>query len=192
MAELEPNASPETKPETKPAEVEKPDDIAEIARLKSELAKQISKNDALAKENADQKKALRAKQTAEEIAAEEKRAQDEEKDRKLAEYEKRLTVSEASKKIMGVVGDEALANDIASSMYGAESIDGAIAAFTKAWKAKEASLRNELGKIPLPGVGSGNGATITKKELDEMGYLQRVKFANENPTEYNRLMGRTT
>ena len=90
------------------------------------------------------------------------------------------------------MGDEAISSTVAEYLYGAEDVDAAIAAFQKAWTAKEKALRAEFGKIPPPGVGSGDGATITKKELDEMTYLQRVKFANDHPTEYERLMGRAT
>ena len=56
--------------------------------------------------------------------------------------------------------------------------------------AKEKALRLEYGKIPAPGVGAGDGPTITKAQLDSMKYVERVKFANEHPDEYNKLMGR--
>lgn len=197
MADIETNANnpvqteAETKPETKPEEESK-NESTEIAKLRAELAKQKAAFDKAAKEAGDYKKALRAKQSEEEIAAEEKRAQDEARDKELADLRKRFAVAETSKKVMGFVGDEATATSVAEYLYGAEDVDAAIAAFNKAWTAKEKALRLEFGKIPAPGVGSGDGVTITKKELDEMSYLQRVKFANEHPTEYERLMGRAT
>ena len=194
MAELDTNTNPETTPdtklETKPAEDSKPDESAEIAKLRAEMAKQKAALDKATKEAGDAKKALRAKQSEEEIAAEEKRAQDEARDKELAELRKKFAVAETSKKVMSFVGDEATANTVAEYLYGAEDVDAAIAAINKAWTAKEKALRLEFGKIPPPGVGSGNGATVTKEQLDAMTYLQRVKFANENPTEYERLMGR--
>ncbi len=171
-------------------EEKKTDESAEIAKLKADLAKQKAALDKATKEAGDYKKALRAKQSEEEVAAEEKRAQDEARDKELAELRKKFAVAETSKKVMGFVGDEAISNSVAEYLYGAEDVDAAIAAFQKAWTAKEKALRQEFGKIPPPGVGSGDGVTITKKELDEMTYTQRVKFANEHPIEYERLMGR--
>lgn len=187
MDELE-NKATET---TETVEAEQNVEVdAEIKRLKAELAKQISKNDTLAKENAEQKKAIRARQSAEEIAAEEKRAQDEARDKELADLRKRFAVAETSKRVMGFVGDEETSNTIAEYLYGAEDVDGAIDAFNKAWIAREKKLRLEYGKIPAPGAGGADGPTITKEQLDSMKFAERVKFANEHPDEYNKLMGR--
>ena len=182
--------NPETEPETKPEEA-KIDESAELAKLRADLAKQKAALDKATKEAGDAKKALRAKQTAEEIAAEEKKAQDEARDKELAELRKRFAVAETSKQIMKFVSDEAASSQIAEDLYGAADVDAAITAIQKAWTAREKALRLEFGKIPAPGTGSGDGPTITKEQLDATGYLQRVKFANENPQEYERLMGRT-
>lgn len=182
--------NPETEPETKPDET-KPDESAELAKLRADLAKQKAAMDKATKEAADYKRQLRQKQSAEEIAAEEKKAQDEARDKELAELRKRFAVAETSKSIMKFVTDEAVASQIAEDLYGASDADAAIAAIQKAWTAKEKALRLEFGKIPAPGTGSGDGPTITKEQLDAMGYLERVKFANANPQEYERLMGRS-
>ena len=91
---------------------------------------------------------------------------------------------------MGFIGDEGVANTVAEYLYGADDVDSALTAIQKAWTAKEKALRLEFGKIPAPGVGAGDGPTITREQLDGMPYLERVKFANEHPDEYNRLMGR--
>ena len=193
MAELETTATETTEvaTTTQPdVTTEETTENAEIARLKRELAAQINKNDALAKENATQRKQIRARQSAEEIAAEEKRVAEEAMQNELTELRKRFAVAENSKKIMGFVGDEAVASQMAEYLYGAEDIDAALTAFQKAWAAKEKALRLEYGKIPAPGVGSSEGVTVTKAQLDAMGYMDRLKFANEHPDEYNRLMGR--
>lgn len=193
MAELETTATETTEvaTATQPdVTTEETTENAEIARLKRELAAQINKNDALAKENATQRKQIRARQSAEEIAAEEKRVAEEAMQNELTELRKRFAVAENSKKIMGFVGDETVASQMAEYLYGAEDIDAALTAFQKAWAAKEKALRLEYGKIPAPGVGSSEGVTVTKAQLDAMGYMERLKFANEHPDEYNRLMGR--
>lgn len=165
-------------------------DNAELAKLRAQMAKQKEALDKATKEAADFKKQLRAKQSAEEVAAEEKRISDEARDKELADLRKRFAVAESSKKIMGFVGDESVANKVAEYLYGAEDVDAAVDAFNKAWVAREKNLRLEFGKIPAPGTGSSDGPTITKEQLDALPYLERLDFANKHPAEYNALLGR--
>ena len=167
------------------------DESAEIARLKAELAKANNKNDALAKENAEQKKTIRAKQSAEEAAAEAEKERQEAIEKELADLRRERAVANTSKKVFTFVQDEQISTDVAEYLFGAEDVDSALDAISKAWNAREKKLRLEYGKIPSPGIGSGNGPTITREELDKMSYVQRVEFANKNPAEYEKLMGRT-
>lgn len=165
-------------------------DTAELARLRAEMAKQKAALDKATQEAANYKKELRSRQSADEIAAEEKRIADEARDKELADLRKRFAVAEAAKKVMTFVGDENASTQIAEYLYGAEDADGAIDAFNKAWNAREKALRLEYGKIPAPGAGGSDGPTITREQLDAMGYKDRVKFATEHPAAYDRLMGR--
>lgn len=198
MAELDTNiqttqadANPTDTQANTPNQPENNDAVnAELAKLRAELAKANSKNDQLAKENAEQKKAIRAKQSAEEIAAEEQRLANEARDRELAELRKKFAVAETAKKVMGFVNDEAASTSIAEYMYGAEDADAAVDAFNKAWMAREKALRLEFGKIPAPGVGGTDAPTITREQLDAMTYTERAEFAMKYPDEYARLMGR--
>ena len=153
-------AQVDTTTETETTET-KQEESVELAKLRSELAKQKAALDKATKEAGDYRKALRAKQSEEEIAAEEKKA-----------------------------ADEAVSSQIAEDLYGAADVDAAITAFQKAWAAKEKALRLEFGKIPAPGAGSSDGPTVTKEQLDAMSYRERVKFITEHPDEYNKLMGR--
>lgn len=190
----------ETKQATQEAQVDttteaettetKQEESVELAKLRSELAKQKAALDKATKEAGDYRKALRAKQSEEEIAAEEKKAADEARDKELAELRKKFAVAETSKQIMKFVADEAVSSRIAEDLYGAADVDAAIAAFQKAWAAKEKALRLEFGKIPAPGAGSSDGPTVTKEQLDAMSYRERVEFATKHPDEYNKLMGR--
>ena len=190
MAELDNNVVETTGAETQEAEGVGAEN-AEIARLKAEIARQKAAVDKATKEAADAKRSLRAKQTEEEAAAEEKRVADEERDRKLAEYEKRFAIADAAKEVMKFVDDPTAVDVVAESLYGATDLGKAIAALNKAWVAKENKLKLSYGKIPAPGVGSSVGGTITKAQLDAMGYNERLKFATEHPQEYNELMGRS-
>ena len=185
MAELE--AAVET---TETVETAEPTENAEVAKLKAELAKQKAALDKATKEAADSKRALRAKQSAEEAAAEEAKELSEAQAKELAELRKRFAVAETSKKVMSFVGDEEVSTQIAEYLYGAEDVDAAVNVFQKAWTAKEKALKLEYGKIPAPSIGSADGSTVTKEQLDSMGYLQRVEFANKHPEEYQRIMGR--
>ena len=188
MAELDTNVTEITE-EVETVETEATDN-AELAKLRSELAKQKAALDKATKEAAESKRALRAKQSAEEAAAEEAKEAAEARDKELAELRKRFAVAETSKKVMAFVGDEQTANTVAEYLYGADDVDAALTAISKAWTAKEKALRLEYGKIPAPGVGSGEGTTITKAQLDTMSYTERVGFANKYPEEYEKLMGR--
>lgn len=163
---------------------------AEIEKMKADMAKLKAANDKLAKENSEKTKALRAKQSAEEAAAEEAREAQEAQAKELAELRKKFAVAETSKKVMGFVGDESVSSEIAEYLYGAEDVDAALAALNRAWVAKEKALKLEFGKIPAPSIGASDGPTITKEQLDAMDYAERVKFATEHQSEYQKLMGR--
>lgn len=168
-----------------------PTETSEVARLNAELAKQKAALDKATKEAAESKRQLRARQSAEEAAAAEAREAQEARDKELADLRKRFAVAETSKKIMAFVGDEATSTTIAECLYGSEDIESALAALNKAWTAKEKALKLEFGRIPAPSIGGVDGAMLTREQLDSMSYAQRVEFANKNPEEYQRLMGRT-
>lgn len=190
MADIDTNVTEIVTDTPTPEEVPGTVDATELAKLKAELAKQKAALDKATKEAGDAKKALRAKQSAEEIAAEEKRIADEARDKELNELRKRFAVAESSKKIMTFVGDEGISNSVAEALYGAEDVDAAIDAFNKAWIAREKKLRMEFGRLPAPGAGNSEGSTITRDQLNKLTYTERVKFANEHPDEYEKLMGR--
>lgn len=162
----------------------------ELAKLKAELAKQKAALDKATKEAAESKRELRKKQSAEEVAAEEAKALQQAMQEELEQLRKEKAVGIITAKAMSVVGDSEAAAQIAEYLYGSEDADAALTAIQKAWNAKEKALRLEYGKIPAPGVGSSDGATITKEQLDGLTFPERVKFANEHPEEYNKLMGR--
>lgn len=196
MAELDTNVEVETEQETDvntgvdtAGETEK-DNNAELAKLRADLAKQKAALDKATKEAAENKRLLRQKQSAEEAAAEEAKEQQEALMKELETLRKERAVAATTAKIVPLVGDSAVAGQIAEYLYGAEDVDSALQAIQKAWTAKEKALRLEFGKIPAPGAGANDGPTITRAQLDAMKYPQRVEFKKKNPTEYEKLMGR--
>lgn len=195
MAELDTNTTnvtTETTDNTETTEVtdQAASENAEIAKLRADLAKQKAALDKATKEAADSKRALRAKQTAEEAAAEAEQERQAAIEKELNELRKERAVANSSKRIMTFVQDEQTATGIAEALYGAADIDLAIDTIAKAWGAKEKALRLEFGKIPAPGVGGTDGPTITREQLDAMSFRERTEFAAAHRDEYNKLMGR--
>ncbi len=196
MAELDTNVNAEVETDTnvqteaENVETEKTAESAELAKLRADLAKQKAALDKATKEAAESKRALRAKQTAEEAAAEEAKAQQDALMQELETLRKERAVAATTAKIIPLVTDSTVAGQVAEDLYGAADIDSAIAAIQKAWAAKEKALRLEYGKIPAPGVGGNDGPTYTREQVDAMKFEDRVKFAREHRDEYNKLMGR--
>lgn len=137
---------------------DEPRESEELAKLKSELSKVKAAMDKAAKEASDAKKALRAKQTAEEIAAEEKKEADEKAAREIDELRREVARTKAVKSVMSKLGtDEETSGKVAEYLYGAEDVDAALAEIQRAWTAREKALRIEFGKIPPPGAGGASG-----------------------------------
>ena len=195
MAELDTNVAQESvelEAENKEQETasETVNENAELAKLRAEMARQKAALDKATKEAGDYKKQLRAKQSAEEIAAEEAKVQQEALMQELETLRKEKAVAATTAKIAPLIGDSEAAGQIAEYLYGAEDVDAALTAIQKAWTAKEKALRLEFGKIPAPGAGASDGPTITREQLDGMKFPERVKFMNEHRDEYEKLMGR--
>ena len=194
MAELDTNVAQEVEVEAENKEQETVSETvtetAELAKLRAEMAKQKAALDKATKEAGDYKKQLRAKQSAEEIAAEEAKVQQEALMQELETLRKEKAVAATTAKIAPMIGDSEAAGQIAEYLYGAEDVDAALTAIQKAWTAKEKALRLEFGKIPAPGAGASDGPTITREQLDGMKFPERVKFMNEHRDEYEKLMGR--
>ena len=148
---------------TVPAETEQAEQKAdggneELAKLKLEIARQKEAINKATREAAEYKRALRAKQSAEEIAAEEQKAQDEARQKKLEELEREVANVRTVKSVMGKLGtDEEVSGRLAEYLYGADDIDAALTELQRYWTAKEKALRLEYGKIPAPGVGGASG-----------------------------------
>ena len=156
---------------------------AEVLRLKLAL-------DKATREAAENKRALRARQSAEEAAAANEKKQIAAIENELKQLRRERAVANASKRVMTFVQDEKTATSIAEALYGAADIDLAVDVLSKAWTMKEKALRTEFGKIPAPGVGDTDGPGISKQKLDAMGYRDRLQYASKHPDEYQKLMGR--
>ena len=153
---------------------------SEIARLKAEIAKQKVAIDKATKEAAAYKRDLRAKQSAEEIAAEEKKTADEAAKAELDALRKEVAQAKTVKSVMSKLGtDETASAKIAEFLYGAEDPDAALAEIQKAWMAKEKALKLEYGKLKPPEAGGENGADAeTQKALELAKKLGQSRATN--------------
>ena len=145
---------------------------AEIARLKAEIAKQKAALDKATHEAAENKRALKAKMTAEEIAAQEKAAAEEAQKQRIIELEKQVAKTGTIKTVMGKLGlDEESAGNLADHLYGAADIENALLEIQKAWQVREAALRKEFGKITAPGAGADSNSPEAQaiKRAQEIG-----------------------
>jgi len=160
------------------AEEKQDNDVsAELAKAKADYAKLKAALDKATKEAGDARKALRAKQTAEEIAAEEKKAQDEAQAKEIEELRREVARAKTVKNVMAKLGtDEEVSGKISEYLYGAEDIENALTEIQRAWTAKEKALRLEYGKVPPPGAGGANGEDAkTQKAINLAKELGRER-----------------
>ena len=116
MAELDTTVSTEAPVET---ETTGTDVVgADVAKLKAELAKTKAAMDKAMKEAAETKRALRAKQSAEEAAADENKKLQESLQEELNQLRKEKAVASNTARIVPFIGDNALAGKIAEGIYG--------------------------------------------------------------------------
>ena len=164
--------------------------MAKLARMEAELTKEKNKNNALSKENADQKRQLRSYKTAEEIRAEEEQNAKEELERRLSESEKRLAIIETTNRVLAIVNDEKISTAIAEGLYGAADAEAVLANFERYIANREKKLKAEYGKITGPAAGGDDAPAMTLDQLKKLSYKERVEFATAHPAEYAHLMGR--
>lgn len=140
----------------------------ELARMKAAFDRAAHESSERKKELDEAQKTLKAKMTAEEIAAQEKKEADEKRDREFAELQKKVAKAEGTKNVMAKLGvDEDAAGKIAESMIGCDNPDNALLLIQQAWTAKEKALRIEFGKIPGPGAGGSSEEDAAEKAAIE-------------------------
>ena len=166
------NTEVQTEPASEPAKETEGENKsaleAELEKLRADLAKQKKALDEATSEAGKYRKELRAKQTAEEIAAEEKKAADEKAAQELEELRREVARTKTVKTVMGKLGtDEDTSSKIADFLYGAEDAENALLLIQKAWAAKEKALKLEYGRITGPGAGSGDGEDSAEQKAIE-------------------------
>ena len=135
---------------------------------------------------------MRAKQSAEEIAAEEKKAADEKAAQDIEDLRREVARAKAVKSVMSKLGtDEDVSGKVAEYLYGAEDVEAALTEIQRAWTAREKALKLEYGKVPPPGSGGANGEdeeTVRAIKLaKEMGQ-ERAKVSESVQTQLKGLI----
>lgn len=155
---------------------------AEINRLKAALSKANS-------EAADYKKQLRTKQTDDEAAEAERKANMEKLTQENADLKRSIALSEKKAKLLGMGYDEQLADSTATAMVDGD-MDTVMANQSKYLEAqKKDILADKMKKTPRPAGGSENtdGADYQKKiaEAQASGDYTAAAY-------YTRLMAQET
>ena len=151
---------------------------AEIARLQAEMAKQKTALDKATHEAAENKRALKAKMTQEEIDAQAKQEAAEKAAQELDDLRKQVAKGNTVKTVMGKLGlDEESAGTLADCLYGAADIENALLNIQKAWQVRETALRKEFGKITGPGAGADSNSPEAQaiKRAAELGKARNAQ-----------------
>lgn len=98
------------------------------------------------------------------------------------------TITDYTKRWMGVGYDEALATATAQAMVSGD-LDVVFKNHSKFLSDREKALKAELLKdTPTPPAGEGNRG-VTKEQVSQMNLAERAKFAKENPEIYKEFYG---
>lgn len=167
--------------ETKPTADEL---MAQVAQLTLERDKFKSANDKLSKSEAEMKRQLRAKLTAEEQQAAEQaeaqRVKDEQLEQLIAENN-RMKAFGAYKSIQDEKMVESLIDAVSDADHNA--ISNILEKYASA-KVKEAQAEWQKSR---PRVNMGGEGSITKEQFNAMSMAEKSKLYRENKAEYDRL-----
>lgn len=185
--------NPTTQPETQEQNNEtiETTDVNELAKqladLKVELKKNKAARDKALSEVAEYKKQLRAKMSADEQAAEERKEAEEEQKKYIADLEKFKKTAEAQARYALQGMDSELAKQAADAEISGDM--DALADIQKkfAQQMVKAAQADWLKSRPEINAGSNSGVKITQEEFDNMGIMERSKLYNEHPDVYKIL-----
>lgn len=125
---------------------------------------------------------------------EQRRIEMEEKDSKIADLQKQLTLSSMITGLNSTGFDEATVKAISEAYVGSNP-DGFVKAISKAVKELNDNHKREIENLklestprPAGGTGDGNDKPITQKEFNNMSYMEQLEFKNKNPETYKKFI----
>ena len=152
---------------------------------------QKSAFDKTASELAETKRQLKAKMSEEEQKEAERQAEAQALQEELETLRKEKTVSTLRAEYVSLGYSAELAAKAAKA-----KVDGDTKTELETMKAfldaqKQAYIKEALEGTPRPPAGNPDGASITKEQVNEMGYSEWLKLYNEQPTLYKQFTGGT-
>ena len=148
----------------------------------AEVKRHKDANDKLSKSEAEIKRQLRAKQTAEEQKAEEEAEAQRIRDEELENTKKELNHMKAVSAYKEI-SDEKIVNNLIEAISDKDHV--AIAQIIANERKKAVTEAEAQWLKDRPKVNAGvNGTTVTKEEFNAMTYSQRIAFKSEHPETY--------
>lgn len=160
--------------------------MAQIAQLTSDRDKYKSANDKLSKSEAEMKRQLRARQTAEEAEAEAKAEAERKREEEFENLRRELNHNKAVNAYKAI-SDEKMVESLIDAVSDADH--SAIAMILERYasaKVKEAQVEWQKSR---PRVNIGGAEGLTKEQFDAMSIAEKSKLYRENKAEYDRLKG---
>lgn len=151
----------------------------EIARLKNALSKSNS-------EAADYKRQLRAKQTEDELKAQEEKEKWETLQAERDTLFQQVQISSHKAKFLSLGYDEKLATETAEALVGGD-MEKVFANQQKHQQGIEQKIKADILKSTPQPVGNGEPVAMTKEKFRALSDEERLKFAEERPQEYRQL-----
>ena len=182
-----PNPTPTPANDPKPDEHISPED--QMQQLRVELAKMKKSFDTAASEAAGYKKQLRAKQSEDEIAAQEKAEKEAAREAEYESLKKENEVNKLTKNFLKLGYSEDLAEKAAVAQYE----NDADALFQIQSTHQESLVKEKQAEwlksrpAAMSGATEEDGFQLTKEQFNRMGYLQRVELKNKHPKIYEQL-----
>lgn len=163
--------------------------LAALEAYEPDMSEYVSKItfDKTASDLAAAKKALREKQTDEEAKAQKESEERAALVARVAELEKEKTINGYVNSFLGLGFDEKTAKQTAEALATGD-MDLVFINQKKHIEHREKLLRAELLKETPPPAG-GKTVTKTREDILKMSLAEQVKFATENPEQYNEIFG---
>lgn len=158
--------------------------MEQLKQANADRDKYKSANDKLSKEAAESKRALRAKQTAEEREAEAKAEAERAAKEELENLRKELNHNKAVNAYR-TISDDKMVENLIDAVSDADHI--AIANIMEKYaNAKVKEAQSEWLKSRPP-VNMGGNGSLTKEQFNNMSLQEKSKLYRENKAEYDRL-----
>lgn len=157
---------------------------AQIAQLTAERDKYKLANDKLSKEAAENKRQLRARQTAEEQQAEEKAEAERLQKEELENLKKELNHNKAVNAYKAITDDKMVESLIEAV---SDADHNAIANILEKYASAKVKDAQAEWMKSRPRVNMGGEGGITKEQFNAMSLTEKSKLYRENKAEYDRL-----